>query len=376
VSPFTGPATAPPTTAIDVPTPASVVTNPPLPPATSAPIVTVPPTTIPPSHTIPEGETTGEDVTVPTTTIVVTATGIEYEVQEGDSLFAVAEAYGVGPMEIAFFNDWDDGADHVLIPGEIIVIPHRPAVTAPPSAPSSSYVAVPTSAVCGGSTGTVPCPTLLVVGPASTVAPPMPAPVNSFRCTGVLGTDGSFEYLAACDTIGPDGALEPGPVVAAPTVVPTTAPFPLPSTVLPTAPPTSFPPTTMPVLTNPPLSTAIPTTAGLVPIVAVSEDVRFYPACGNETLEIHGVTWYPIVHVGYEPFDDSMQAYLDDVNSREREPSPVVGVRGFARVAPPGPGDDVGTLVVWADGVARWVSHSGELDVVMVDVPITYNWVC
>jgi hypothetical protein len=32
--------------------------------------------------------------------------------------------------------------------------------------------------------------------------------------------------------------------------------------------------------------------------------------------------------------------------------------------------------VVWADGVARWTSDSGNLDVWLVDEPITYNWVC
>ena len=42
----------------------------------------------------------------------------------------------------------------------------------------------------------------------------------------------------------------------------------------------------------------------------------------------------------------------------------------------PGPGDDIGTLVVWADGVARWASDSGKLDVWMIDDEITYPWVC
>jgi hypothetical protein len=49
---------------------------------------------------------------------------------------------------------------------------------------------------------------------------------------------------------------------------------------------------------------------------------------------------------------------------------------GVARVAPPGPGDDIGTLVVWAVGVARWVSDSGVLDVWLIDDEVTYNWVC
>jgi hypothetical protein len=65
------------------------------------------------------------------------------------------------------------------------------------------------------------------------------------------------------------------------------------------------------------------------------------------------------------------------ITSVDREPSPVGVPTGFApRVAEPGPGDDVGTLVVWADGVARWVSDSGNLDVWLIAEELTYDWVC
>jgi hypothetical protein len=37
------------------------------------------------------------------------------------------------------------------------------------------------------------------------------------------------------------------------------------------------------------------------------------------------------------------------------------------RVVDPGPGDDIGTLTVWADGVARWESDSGNLATWLVD---------
>jgi LysM repeat protein len=224
--PFTGPApTAPPTTAIDGATPVSVdttapfiITNPPL-----ASVVTFPPFTAPPTTAF-EYE--------------------EYDVQAGDSLFAIAERYGVDPLEIAVANEWDDGADHTLIPGEVIVIPldvgvALPITTAPMASLPASHDG--TGRACEDATATVPCPTASPTTPVATdvfatTAPPLPVPANSFRCTGVLGSDGAFEYLATCDTIGPDGAVEPGPVVAAPTVVPTTAPgtVPMPSTVPPT----------------------------------------------------------------------------------------------------------------------------------------------
>jgi len=113
----------------------------------------------------------------------------------------------------------------------------------------------------------------------------------------------------------------------------------------------------------------------VVPLVSVEDAVAFYPACGNETLEHDGVTWSPIVHVGSEPMPE-LRRLLDEVLAVEREPWPFEGSHGLARVAPPGPGDDVGTLAIWADGVARWRSDSGTLDVWMVDDEVEYRWVC
>lgn len=116
------------------------------------------------------------------------------------------------------------------------------------------------------------------------------------------------------------------------------------------------------------------TTVALVPIVGVYEDVAFYPACGNETLTFDRQIWYQLNH--YDGSDDEYAAIYQAFVDAEREPSPVVGPRGFVRVAPPGPGDDIGTLVIWADGVARWVSDSGGLDTWMVDDELTYDWEC
>jgi hypothetical protein len=133
----------------------------------------------------------------------------------------------------------------------------------------------------------------------------------------------------------------------------------------PTTPPASSPPSE--------LTTPAPTP---VKIVGVYEAIEFYPACGTETLDHQDVTWYPLVHSGLDPTDPELQGRIDEVFAVEREDSPVVGLRGFVRVPAPGPADAIGTLVVWADGVARWVSDSRDLDVWMIDEEIVYTWVC
>lgn len=138
----------------------------------------------------------------------------------------------------------------------------------------------------------------------------------------------------------------------------------------------SAPPPTTPPVASPSAVTTTTTATGPVEVAGVYENVEFYPACGNETLGHLGVTWYPLVHVGFDPIDPRLQDDIDEVLAVEREESPVTGRRGLVRVSPPGPGDDNGTLVVWADGVARWVSENGELDVWMIDDKVVYNWVC
>jgi len=112
-----------------------------------------------------------------------------------------------------------------------------------------------------------------------------------------------------------------------------------------------------------------------VPITDVVEGVAFYPACGNEQLDALGTTWYP-----YQGF--GLDEIAGELLAADREPSPLAkSPVGFARVAEPGPGDDIGTLVVWADGLGEFVSDSGDLSAILVDgrlldeVP-NEMWVC
>jgi len=98
---------------------------------------------------------------------------------------------------------------------------------------------------------------------------------------------------------------------------------------------------------------------------SVTHNVVYYPACGNETLIYEGKTWYPISRDWATP---TTQAFAAS------------GGRGISAsvpmVAPPGPGDDLGTLYVYQEGRAYWVSDNGSLDTWLTLVPQTYNWVC
>jgi hypothetical protein len=128
--------------------------------------------------------------------------------------------------------------------------------------------------------------------------------------------------------------------------------------------------------TTPTTTIASAPATDIVEIIAVYDGVEAYPACGNEPIGHLGVVWYPVAFAGGAPTGAQFRSLVDEVFAVEREASPVAGPMGVARVAPPGPGDDIGTLVVWADGVARWVSDSGVLDVWLIDDEVTYNWVC
>lgn len=110
---------------------------------------------------------------------------------------------------------------------------------------------------------------------------------------------------------------------------------------------------------------------GEATIVDVFEGVEYYPACGNETLAHDGITWHQVNQGEYPDLYDRV------VNAMRENLPESVGVSGFAaRVVSPGPGDDIGTLVVWSDDVAYFVSDSGDLRAWLVTEELTYDWVC
>lgn len=117
--------------------------------------------------------------------------------------------------------------------------------------------------------------------------------------------------------------------------------------------------------------------------VAVVENVGYYPACGNEPIEVDGVMWFPFTPA---PGSDLPADPLAATPGGEAAASgSASGPFGMSRaewaltlpmVPAPGAGDDVGTMVVYPEGIAYWRSHSGDLDAWLTNQPRTYGWVC
>lgn len=109
-----------------------------------------------------------------------------------------------------------------------------------------------------------------------------------------------------------------------------------------------------------------------VDVVRVLEDQQYYYACGNEVLVLtDGQKLYPL--------HPDEQADVDDTAYDIAAPAAlggasVVGVSRWTVVAP-GPGDDTGTLTIYADGMAHWVSDTG-IEAWLSETPREYNWVC
>ena len=111
-----------------------------------------------------------------------------------------------------------------------------------------------------------------------------------------------------------------------------------------------------------------PSDGGPVEVAETLTGVDYYYACGNEVLELpDGRRFYPLVEQDRVDEDAHLGA-----------PSP----RGAARVvvamlAVPMPeaGDDTGTLTIFEDGTAHFVSETG-IEAWLTDEEQTYNWVC
>jgi hypothetical protein len=111
--------------------------------------------------------------------------------------------------------------------------------------------------------------------------------------------------------------------------------------------------------------TLTPSEPAALQIVRVDEGAKFYGPCGNSSAVFSGETWYPLFQ--------SEVALIDPAQYPEPAP-PSSGFRA-PKVAPPGPGDDVGTFVVYSDGLAKFTSDSGMVTW-FSQVVHQYNWEC
>ena len=183
--------------------------------------------------------------------------------------------------------------------------------------------------------------------------------------------DGSVWLLPAYRFIDSDGGRHTVPAVTDDFMIHVDPPVfvgePLPAPVpLPAPQPEPVGPAPEPVPVDPAPQPEGPDLAP-VEILEIIRDVQYYPGCANEPVTIEGTTWYPLS--GGE---------IDEIEAKILEPrqEPTDGVSGFAlRVAPPGPGDDVGSLVVYVDGIARYETDSGFVIWLTLEEQ-TYGWVC
>lgn len=115
-----------------------------------------------------------------------------------------------------------------------------------------------------------------------------------------------------------------------------------------------------------PVGTRAPETPELIGLIATIVDIQYYGACGNETFELDGETWYPLHFEEQQAIDPTDYEVAESIT----EPS------GLVRVPPPGSGDDVGTLFVFEDGLGRFVSDSSAIDLWMTTEEQVYEFEC
>lgn len=109
---------------------------------------------------------------------------------------------------------------------------------------------------------------------------------------------------------------------------------------------------------------------GPVEVAEVVERVDYYYACGNEVLELaDGRAFYPLERQDQVDPDDYLGAPVAE------HPDLVLAAGLVLAVAEPGPGDDVGTLTIYDDGMAHYVSDSGIEAWLDTEVR-EYGWEC
>ena len=105
-------------------------------------------------------------------------------------------------------------------------------------------------------------------------------------------------------------------------------------------------------------------------VVAIYEDVHWYPACATSPITVGGTVFFPWPLTS-PPIDETRYP-MPPLHSGTTAGGGGTRVPG---VMPPGPGDDIGTLIVYSNGMARFVSDSGKT-AWLTTTEQRYDYVC
>jgi hypothetical protein len=228
-------------------------------PATAPPTTSGWGTTVPPLAT-----TTGPVMMPPVVMTTLPPVRAEHTVAAGQSVYWIADLYGVDPVTLAEYNGWPEGINHMLEIGDIVLVPDLFTVVPTTASTTSPVWAIPP--VCetdaGATRVSVPCeapPSYLAPVPSATTIAPLSVPGTAFRCTGPLGGDPAYSYYLSCETV-PVDAVPPMP--STPTTVTILPPFA--TTAPPTTPPMLPPATAAPLPSSPGLTAPVEQTYTVV----------------------------------------------------------------------------------------------------------------
>lgn len=98
--------------------------------------------------------------------------------------------------------------------------------------------------------------------------------------------------------------------------------------------------------------------------------VDYDPTCGNETLQGDGRTWFPFTPSNADEFPDPALEILPMIDGLRA--AGTSGETGEASEAP----YDVGTLVIYENGLAYWVSDSRAYDTWLTNRELDFTWLC